>query len=306
MKGKLLCSTLILMGAVQAHATTLLPLAFCTGCSAAQEESTALSMGLGNVYVADVQARTVNAYSVYADVDDSTRPPTHVRYADLTPGSEPYLSAARGAVNFYNMAPKGWTKSLNLSTSGVLSGSGVNDIVVPYSDGTKNVYNVIDPGVPQNSLTNWVKNSAGSYANGYMMNFIGLAGTFHVVDMTAVQKIVITVTFQDGSKIDIDADFSTTNPTYTVDPKSGRDSHGNNVPATRQAATCSTGGQNGICTYNFDGPGNPTDLPNWTQRMQRFGVTIGTGGTGGSPHGTWACVSTGEGENTVYYCQFIP
>ena len=132
-----------------AQATDVLPLAFCYGCNDSEIYTEALSHGFGKIYVADPVFDTVHAFNVYADVDDSKRPPVHAKVADTITPVEPYLSSAENAIHFFNAGTKGWSKSLTLTTSGVLSGLGPDEVVRAYPDSTTNVYDVIDPALHQ-------------------------------------------------------------------------------------------------------------------------------------------------------------
>src|ERR1700733_10998499 len=138
-----------------AQATDVLPLAFYYGCNDSEIYTEALSHGFGKIYVADPVFDTVHAFNVYADVDDSKRPPVHAKVADTITPVEPYLSSAENAIHFFNAGTKGWSKSLTLTTSGVLSGLGPDEVVRAYPDSTTNVYDVIDPAPTQNNLTDW-------------------------------------------------------------------------------------------------------------------------------------------------------
>ncbi|HEX6834793.1 MAG TPA: hypothetical protein VF132_14745 [Rudaea sp.] len=287
------------------HAVPQLPLLYCNSCSEAAKENLALDQPAGTkVYISDLVTQTVEAYSVTTDRDDSKSPPRQVKIADSIAPSEPYLSTAKAAIAFYHQAPIGWTKHLTLTTAGTISGTGASDIVTSYPDKTKNVYNVILPGRDQNVLTDWTKNSLAQFVNSAAENVISLAANFHIVDLSTVTKFVITVKFEDGSHVDIAVDYSVTNPRYSIDPKSGRDSHNNNVPTTREAATCVSDGGHGACTFDFDSPtGNPGDRSSWATLMTMLGVGVGAGSSAG---GHWACTSAGEGASAVYSCQEVP
>ncbi len=305
---KHLFTTAALLLAATASVRAEMPtLIYCNGCDDAEESAAAVSAGLGTVYVSDLVAKSVNAYSVFIDVDDSTRPPARIKEASRITPTEPFLTVAKGANAFYNYGAKGWNKSVTLTSSGKFTGLGAADVVSAYPDPNKNVYDFIDPGPTQNSLISWTKNGTSQVMNRIAIGLIDIAATFHIVDSAAVPKLKIEVDFSDGSHISIDADFSTTNALFTVDPKSGLDSHGNNVPATKEAATCSTNGVHGICRFNFDGPGNPSDRGDWENRMWMLGVQVDSGSSGGgsSGHGTWACVKSGDGADAVYTCEFI-
>lgn len=294
-----------LCGLISTHAIATTQLLYCNGCTGGAKQTAAMNTHfVGNVYVGDTATQEVDAFSVYSDINDSVTPHVREWYADAFVPVDPYLSTVNSAITFYKASPVGWKKSMKLTSAGVLSGTGASYTGTPYPDQTKNVYNVIDSGVDQNNLLNWTSSSMQAMISDFLRGqLVRLTSEFHVVDQNALPSITVTITFADTSKINVLVDYSTSPTSYTIDPKSGRDSHNNNVPATKQAATCSTGGQNGICTYDFDGPGNPTDRQHWQQRMILLGVQV-SGGPGSG--GKWACVVTGEGENTVYSCSYEP
>lgn len=315
MKGRLVAA-LVIAFSVNAHAVTQLPLLWCDNCTDSQKASATLTYPAGSlVYVADAINQTVDSYQVYTDSRYNSAIMSSAQKQGIMPAAiaskaalwfaptEPYRSYANSLIAFYSLAPKGWYKSIKLATTGVLTHGGAYDLSAPYSDRTINVYDVIDPGPNQNNLTSWIANSTGSWMNQQSVNLTNLASAFHIVDNNRLPKFEITIKFDDGSQINVKVDLSTTNPHYTIDPKTGIDSHHNNVPATRAAATCSTTGDPGICNYSFDGPGNPTDKQDWQSRMTLLGVTVQGGASSG---GHWACTVTGEGPNAVYSCQWFP
>lgn len=294
-----------------ACAAQMPPLVWCEGCTSAQMQDTAKgAVASGTVYVGNPQAGIVQAYDVYSDVNDIGQPPyPRVKVADPVKGDAAYLEAAKGLVQYYNVAPVGWHKTvfakLQPKTLVDAYGSTVGRLNSNYPDPDKNVYDTINPGVDQNNMKDYISSEVGSYAN-----VLGMVGRFlagvRVVDGSKVPAMQITVVFNDGSHIDVMVDFSTfyiNDPTkikVDVDDKSGVDSHNNNVPSMNADPDSAKG------TYRFNGPGNPTDQARWTQQMQWIGYGVGAGGgTGGTGtwHG-WACVSTGSGENKVYTCTY--
>jgi len=289
---------------LNASAVTQVPLIWCNGCTASAKQTAAMNLHMpGTVYVGDTTAQRVDAFNVWSDINDSVTPYVREWNADTTSTAEPYLSTAQRMIAFYNAAPKGWKKNLTITTAGTVSGTGVNESYISYSDRSKNVYNVIDPGVDQNNLKLWIGNTLTAFFQGAVEGALQIAEAFHVVDANAITKVVVTVKFDDGSQIDVDVDYSTTTISYKIDSTTGIDSHHNNVPPTLAAATCSIGGDHGICTYDFDGPGNPSGKQNWQSRMTLLGVTVQSAPTSG---GHWACVKTGDGPSAVYSCQWVP
>ncbi|TLY50195.1 MAG: hypothetical protein E6K53_11335 [Gammaproteobacteria bacterium] len=272
----------------------------------------------GTVYVGNVTARIVQAYNVYTETDDSHYPYTHVKIADPVSGTSPYQDVGNSLIAFYYSAPVGWSKSYaadldgNVAASSALlavkaqaaksttvrvtnrSGAKPQGLYSPYPNSNINVYDIINPGVGQNNLTDWASGLAGTFMNGFGQDLVNLAATFKLADLSHDYKIEIQINFNDGSHITLKEDFSTTNPKITVDPTSGRDSHNNNVPSM-------TDPNAGISTYDFSGPGNPTDYWNWRSQMALLGFQISDTPSSGT-HG-WACTVTGSGPSAVYSCR---
>lgn len=298
----------LLFSSICANANTV-PLAWCDGCTATQMQDTAkaqVGAAGGTVYVGNLSTRAVQAYYVHTEVDDTGSPPyPHIKHADPVIGTSPYQDVGNALISYYYAAPAGWEKSLGANLGGSFSGPQANFISAPYgNDRNINVYDVINPGVAQNNLTDWAKGWKTTYMNYIGVNLTGVLQAFKAVDTSHLPSIRVEITFNDGSRITLKEDFTTDPPTVTADETSGRDSHNNNVPATKAAATCN----GGVCTYSFDGPGNPTDFQNWNKQMNLLGFTVvgGSGSTGGGSGGWhgWACVKSGDGEKAVYTCTY--
>ena len=296
----------LLATAVSVHAQTTPPvLVWCNGCGEAQKQDLAKhqysNLQTGIVYVGDLNIRSYTAYDVYTDIDDSHGAPPYprIKYATATTPQSPYKDIVGAVIGYYYSGPVGWHKGIKIGTNGQVTGPVANTLTAPYDNPNVNVYDVINPGAAQNKLTDWVGKQAGTALN-YASHFMDTLGaSFKLVDLSNAPTIQIEIQFSDGSHITVNEDFSSTNPKMLVDETSGRDSHNNNVPGMTSNKNADIG------TYDFDGPGNPTDYARWQQQMQWLGYTINTttGGSAGGWHG-WACVKTGSGENEVYTCTY--
>jgi hypothetical protein len=280
-----------------------LPLVWCDGCSTAQQATLAgAQVTSGTVYVGNTDAGTVHAFNVYIDENDGTSPPTRTKVADPVAGTSPYNQVGQAMINFHRQSPQGWHKSVVLTLDGNMRGAPyAKSLSVPYPDPTANVYTVINSGPNQVKLTNWAGGLVSTAFNAAGSFLSSIGASFKLADVAHAPKIEVEVEFNDGSHIDLNEDFSSTNPKITVDNTSGIDSHNNHVPATRSAATCSAGGDHGVCEYSFNGPGNAGDYQNWKNQMGLLGVSVGGSSSGG---GQWACVKVGDGDSAVYTCTY--
>jgi len=259
--------------ALSAHATKP-SLLWCDSCSIPQQKAAALTRPEGEtVYVGDVVNRTLSAYVItVTSYDDSYNPPRPIIRAVPTALTSPYNDVGNALITFYNTTPVGWTKRLDLNYG-------------PYSMST-NVYDVVTPGTNQNVMLDWVSHQQGPLFQQLDNSLLSIFAAFRVIDATKLPNVTFVIHFNDGSKITVTVDFSTTPPTYKVVQNSGIDSHHNTVPSTLP---------NGSLLFSFAGPGNPTDQQDWIQLMTRFGYDIPI-----SPGAYWACTNSPAGLHCVH------
>jgi len=127
-----------------------------------------------------------------------------------------------------------------------------------------NVYDIVTPGTNQNVMLDWVSHQPGPLFQQLDNSLLSIFVAFRVIDATKLPSVTFVIHFNDGSKITVTVDFSTSPPTYKVVQNSGIDSHHNTVPSTLPI---------GSILFNFAGPGNrPTT--DWTQLMTRLGFDV--------------------------------
>jgi hypothetical protein len=251
----------LLLGGTAAQAATIKPtLMWCDGCTAPQKRSMAGTRPIGEtVYIGDNTANSFSAYFVDLLLDDSYNPPRQVKSPHLTTLDPSYNDLDDALLDFYDHAPVGWHKSLQATYP-----------VTPI-----NVYDVVVVGPAQNNLLDWVSNDVGMIMNQIPIRIEQMLSFFTIADASKMPSIRVTVTFTDGSKIDVDVDYSTTNPDFKVVENSGRDSHNNVVLSRRTSAPTN---------FDFSGSGNPSDYLDWVHWMQQLGYGIPV-----SQGMTWAC-----------------
>ena len=252
---------------------TAVPIVWCDGCSDPQKNVKALSQPEGVVYIGDVIGRNLHAYDVWSDIDDSQTPPRRIKYADPIALAAPYQDAGNALIEFYNISPMGMQKNIGFN----------------YPDPNTNVYSVAIAGARQNNLTDWVSNQPYAVSVELRDRLENVGSIFHIADGTRIPTIEFTITFTDGSRIDVKVDLSASNPHYTVVLNSGRDSHNNNV-----LSTVSPNPQQ----FGFSGPGNTNDFQNWLNQMNALGYVVGAGGR----LDNWVCTMRGGGVKVTYAC----
>jgi len=84
---------------------------------------------------------------------------------------------------------------------------------------------------------------------------------FRVIDATKLPSVTFVIHFNDGSKITVTVDFSTSPPTLQGRAEQRHRLASQHVPSTLPI---------GSILFNFAGPGNPTDQQDWTQLMTRL------------------------------------
>lgn len=300
---KVLLGAILAGLAISAEAETPPVLVWCDGCSDAQMQQTAKSaIGSGTVYVGNINSRTVQAYSVYSESETNlkaggTGDSLLVKQADPIPGTAPYQATAEALVTYYYAAPVGWGKAFTATTDGkVRSMDGVQRASgVSYPVPGVNVYDVVLPGAEQNDLTNWVEGLTSSSLNSIPANIESMASTFKLIDAGHMPTVQFRINFDDGSHIDIKEDFSTADAKASVVDDSGRDSHNNNVPSSKDSAV---GGRHGASTYRFSGPGNSTDHQNWLDHMNLWDIPVTTSGTGNN----YKCGSYTDDKGVHVFC----
>jgi hypothetical protein len=272
---------IILLLAVSPVWATQPLLIWCQGCTPDQQQAAALKNAPGNtVYVGDAVNKTVNAYNVYIDVED-TSPVTRKKAADQIAPNQQLVTAINYAIAFYNSAPAGWNKHLQVSAR-------------DFSQNLTTVYKIADAGPDQNNLVTWLNGGSNFGADVYLLTGWVRTGfaMFHVVDLSASPQLAGTVNFSDGSHINAYYDNATGK--IKLDPSSAEDSHGNNVPYLgTDGKIHNLGGH-----HDFDPTvGNPLDQTNFINQLNNLHVPIildgvgsgGSGGSGSSPS-HWVCV----------------
>ncbi|NII12154.1 hypothetical protein [Oleiagrimonas sp. C23AA] len=257
----------------------------CDGCTNAQMIAAAKSHGVGLVVVGDVISKGAVKYRVYQDyqpqvVMNSRRPSLYVDYEVMTDAE---VSAFSAVVHFYQGSPEGYSKNINYRIVGsnqvmITDKGSVRPFSTPetavnlvYPNPDVNIYDVINPSPAQNQFLDSINRSPGFTMNNLAHLAESAASVFTFVK--DAPRIQATVTFRDGSHVGIYIANQGGTDQLMVNEKSGVDSHGNNVPATVSAVT---GGDTGADsqTYDFSGPGNPTDQQNMWDQIGRFGIPI--------------------------------
>jgi hypothetical protein len=283
-----MCIGLILFGTLGfAETASAVPdLVWCQHCSPQQQAHAAIAAGIGTVYVGDAVNKTINAYNVYTDVDDSKTPPVRTKVADLVAPDKTLVADLGNAIKFYNVQPVGWNKHYNADVD-----------VTKW----KSVYNIINSGPNQNQFVNWTNGYAVVSAD--MVSLLGdvvqSLATFHLVDQSAGPGLTGTYTFSDGSHVDFT--FDPVTGKLKLDPSTARDSHNNDVPyLVTDGQIHNLGGEH---DFNANA-GSPTDQQNFLNQLGRLAVQIIHTGNGGSPHHGWACTKSGDGPDAVWTCQY--
>lgn len=270
---KWLCGISLFLACVSAHAAVRPTLLWCDGCTAPQKRAKAATQSVGDtVYVGDTVTNTFTAYSVGLLLDDSYSPPRQV-VSPHAIAADPALNPIEDALlDFYHAAPVGWRKSLQFSST----------------EQFINVYDVVFAGPSQNILLDWVASQTSVRLQEIPIRVEQMASFFRIGDASKMPAIRITVIFVDGSKIDIDVDYSTTNADFKIVENSGIDSHHNPVLSSRT---------NKPGQYDFRGPGDPSDYNEWQRWMTTLGYSIPL-----SAGFYWACTND---PMTGYHCVHI-
>lgn len=219
--------------------------------------------------------KTFQAFHVRVESDNAYTPPKETTHADPQPTDSWHTEVGLQLINFYLATPKGFRKSLDIS----------------YPPASINVYNVIFAGPSQNKLTDYVSQLIEPMFEEFTASIIYIVSAFKVVESSKVPAIEIAVQFTDGSHIDVLVEYNTTNPKYKVVANSGRDSHNNNVLASKSSEPQ---------TFGFNGVGNVTDASAWRRNMGYIGYT---GLTGQRSGGEWVCtMRSGGSAPATYHC----
>src|SRR5690348_9629820 len=215
---KWLCGISLFLACVSAHAAVRPTLLWCDGCTAPQKRAKAATQSVGDtVYVGDTVANTFVAYSVGLRLDDSVSPPRQIVSPHLITADPAYADMESALLQFYNHAPVGWSKRIELN----------------YPDPFAGVYDVVAISPAQNSMLDWVDSNNGYLINQLPIRIEQVVSVFKIIDPSKMPAMRITVRFTDGSRIDVDINYVTTNPDYRVVDDSGRDSHNNTVLSHR-------------------------------------------------------------------------
>lgn len=228
-------------------------LAWCDGCTDSQKRAKAEAQPeYATVYVGDVTSSTngVRAYFVNVLVDDAYNPPRRVKRAVAASMEPEYDDLTHALINFHNAAPVGWQKSLEIDQ---------------YPNTGINVYDVVNMGQNQNTLTDWLSTQPYAVAMDINRATAGFVDMFTWVDASKLPEVEFEIYFSDGSKINVKANYRSRITKYTVVPNSGRDSHNNTVLSSPSSAPVQ---------FNFNGPGNPNDEDDWRQQMNLLGYNV--------------------------------
>jgi hypothetical protein len=243
-------------------------LLWCDECSDAQKKAAALTRPIGEqVYVGDAVLQHLDAYVVEAtSLDVSHDSPTATRNATTTAATSPYDEIGHALIEFHRAAPVGWSKQVNLAYAAALSA---------------NVYDVAFAGFARNILFDWISRQPDASFEQAGRERHGLSSAFRIVYPATSPAATFVVRFEDGSRIAVTDDFSTTIPNYDVAPDSAIDSHRNIIPL--QAGR-------GSLSFDFSGPGNPDDQRRWTQWMTLLGYRVEA-----TPGSRWSCTNSAAG-----------
>src|ERR1700710_675475 len=146
---------------------------WCHNCTSTQVETAVLTdpVGIGTlIYIGDTVTHSVNAYEVYASVDDSQHPPKHVREVLDAPADSALVTKITGAIDFYNFAPVGWQKRIGLQYTG--------------PDHSSSGFTTANSGDAQTHFNAWM-NSTYSGSRGLTLIYgyaLSVFGTAHVID----------------------------------------------------------------------------------------------------------------------------
>lgn len=265
-------------------------LVWCNSCTDTQVNDSVLnvSAGLGTIiYVGDTATGAIGTYEVYADVDDSKKPPVHTREVMSAPADPTVTALITGAIQFYNSTPVGWHKDLSLLYSG--------------SDPDASGFTVATSGDVQNNLNDWL-NSTYSGSRGLTRLFgyvLTLGSMANVVNASATPALSITVTFDDGSKIKCAYNPSTGE--LQANPDTAQDAEGNPIPYMD-----SDGKLHKLAGHRHfrDDYQGTKDYQSLLQQLGTLGVPVVLAGEPGSAPGSshpTICVETpnGDGSKTM-------
>jgi len=244
----------------------------CNGCTSAQYKNAAILQGVGERYVADFQSGTLKKFLV------SKEPGFN--------GTFTYIA------NALTVEPDHFDAFLRLKAiwdSNSHSLSYVHEIEAAGSISQLNAFDVVDPGIGRNAVTNYLSNwNNWSLGNIILFNFQSYANAFLAFRTGTPVSITIVVYFSDGSHSDFT--FSYSNNTWKYEDKSSVDSHGNPIPQSRNDIIRNP---DGTQNYDYRGPGNPSDLLDSLNRFSQFGVPISSGSY-------WACTNSPAGLHCVH------
>lgn len=268
----------------------------CNGCTESQYETTALNLGLGDRYIADLTNHVASAYHV------SREPAGNGKYTyAVDPADMP--ASYQSGFNAWDTYEKAHPSSAPIIVT-------VPNPPPPNTQFPTGVFNYT--GLQWASLTNPL-----STLSGYMINLQGCltcyqgwdsmspAGFAMIADLLAAQSpvsitvvgsklevapIQLNITTTDGSQIQVQYANGTATLTQVIDK------YKNNIPLNKNQAAGRA----------YEVPPNDTTykqaLGNYLGQLG-YGISTGggSGGTGGTLH--WVCVeSVDDGGNTIYTC----
>jgi len=260
----------------QALATTLPTLVWCNNCTDAQKKNVAATYPIGTtVFVGDPQNQNYKGW--YIDQGwTETQPAQSFPKPTATTATPEENDRIVAVMQFYNLAPVGWQKSISVNYTQFNSAG--------------NVYNYVNPGNSQNVMLSNVLGSTTVTALLLANMSSGIGAFFHITG-PQVPVIQITVTFWDGSTLTVAIDTTHVTPAASVVDNSGVDSHENTVLSKKPPDGT---------TYTFQflqaTNTNPNDYQSWLNQMQLIGYTFATG-----PATYWACtVIPGSGMHCIH------
>lgn len=140
---------------------------------------------------------------------------------------------------------------------------------VSYPTPGVNAYSVINSGPTQNAFLTWVAGLSSFNVENMINTGLSALAVFDITDVDSVPVVSITVTFADGSHVDVYIDNTQQPPQVKLNPNTAVDSHGNNIPASASAVA-----GNGRQEYRFTGAGAGSDKGNMGSQIGFFGIIV--------------------------------
>ena len=258
--------------------------AWCAGCTQQQREQKArTSVANGEVYVGETTSSNVYSYLVTREYDSSHTPPLFIgkQLTQTTPDPEivQNISTLRA---WYNTAPVGWVKTY----------AGLGQTKVDYRGPGwqgSSVYDFVVSGPAKNNLQDWVAQQAFFMVT-LPDRIIQVLQIVDLADEDSTPKSIVTVTFDDGSTLDLEADLSASPyARFKAVKDSGRDKNNNTVMSARRTTPI---------LFEFDSS-NSSDYTNWMSWMNLLGYNMNDANHGAGH--LYACTSSPAGYFCVLY-----